>query len=228
MSDGYAFEERKSADAGAPATAGPSLCAAAPSHPAEPGAIPPGRSDYIPIAADAPLWVFGYGSLMWNPGFAYERSEPALLVGYHRKFCVYSFHYRGTPERPGLVLGLDRGGSCRGLAFRVAPGDVSSTLAYLWDREMISAVYRPAYLPIRLAEGRVRACTFVAERHHPQYSPLTCLDAMARLISDSRGCNGPNCDYLFNTVEHLDALGIRDTPVHQLADRVRAKAPLSA
>ena len=187
-------------------------------------AIERGRSDYVPVVAGQPLWVFGYGSLMWNPGFRFEHTEPALLTGYHRRFCVYSYHYRGTPEAPGLVLGLDRGGSCRGLAFRVAAADVRETLAYLWDREMVSAVYRPVYLPIRLAKDRVQACTFVAERHHDQYCRLTALDAMAQVIARSRGRSGRNRDYLFNTVDHLDTLGIRDTPLHRLADIVRAQA----
>lgn len=183
--------------------------------------LPRGRTDYVPVPEGAPLWVFGYGSLMWNPGFPYETVEPALLYGYHRRFCIYSYHYRGTPEEPGLVLGLDRGGSCRGLAFRVAPANVHETLAYLWDREMISAVYRPAYLPVRLAGGQVHACTFVAQRHHEQYCRQTALEAAAQVIRHSCGRNGRNCEYLFNTVLHLDELGIRDTPLHRLADMVR-------
>lgn len=229
MNDAHGFSERnllEGADKEADAAAVPGI-------PAQPSVRPPGhtctaahapprgRTDYVPVAEGEPLWVFGYGSLMWNPGFPYETSEPALLQGYHRRFCVYSFHYRGTPEQPGLVLGLDRGGSCRGIAFRVAPADVRKTLAYLWDREMISYVYRPAWLPIRLAAGRVQACTFVADRAHEQYCRLTGLEAMAGVICKGHGRNGPNCEYLFNTVRHLDELGIRETPLHRLADMVR-------
>lgn len=217
MSDGHAFTQRQrpAAAAATPAAMARAAVAATP---------PRGRTDYVPVAEGEPLWVFGYGSLMWNPGFPYDIAAPALLTGYHRRFCVYSYHYRGTPEQPGLVLGLDRGGSCRGLAFRVAPDDVKPALAYLWDREMISYVYRPAWLPVRIKGERVQACTFVADRAHEQYCRLTGLEAMAGVIGKGHGRNGPNCDYLFNTVQHLDELGIRETPLHRLADMVRAAA----
>ncbi len=173
--------------------------------------------DYVPLADDAPLWVFGYGSLMWNPGFPFMRRAPALLRGYHRRFCIYSHHYRGTPERPGLVLGLARGGACRGVAFEVAPDQARPTLAYLWRREMVSEVYRPALLGVETPEGRVPACTFVARPGHEQYCLLTEPEDMAALICQGHGLMGPNCEYLFNTVRHLDELGIADRALRRLA-----------
>ncbi len=181
-----------------------------------PLAVEPGRD----------LWVFGYGSLMWNPGFPFLERSDAILHGYHRSFCVYSHRYRGTPEVPGLVLGLDRGGSCRGIAFRVAAADVPATMAYLWDREMITGVYRPGLRPIRLLPGgTVQACCFVVDRDHVQYCGRLSPEETVAYICQGHGRNGPNCDYLFNTVDHLDELGIADSPLHALAERVRqAKA----
>ncbi len=173
------------------------------------------------LAPGEDIWVFGYGSLMWNPGFPHIERQPALVRGWHRRFCVYSFHYRGTPERPGLVLGLDRGGSCRGVAFRVAAADAPATLAYLWEREMISAVYRPAVVAARLPGAIVRAAAFVADRCHEQYCHRLDDEAMAAVIAAGHGLMGPNRDYLDNTVRHLDELGIADTPIHALAERVR-------
>jgi cation transport regulator ChaC len=125
------------------------------------------KTPNLPLTPGAPLWVFGYGSLMWNPGFPHLERQPAVLHGYHRRFCVLSHYYRGTPERPGLVLGLDRGGSCRGIAFKVAPDDVEAVVAYLWEREMVTGVYRPSLRQIRLPSGPVTACCFLADRHHP-------------------------------------------------------------
>ena len=179
-------------------------------------------ADYVAVDADRPLWVFGYGSLMWDPGFQVVDRRSALLHGYHRRFCVYSYHYRGTETRPGLVLGLDRGGSCRGMAFEVAATHVADTLGYLWRREMISHVYRPTLLPVRLADRRqVKALCFVVDRRHEQYYPDTDPNRAAGMICRSHGRRGPNSEYLFNTVAHLDELGIADGPIHDLADRVR-------
>ncbi|MCW2242707.1 gamma-glutamylcyclotransferase [Azospirillum canadense] len=179
----------------------------------------------ITVDPGADLWVFGYGSLMWNPGFPFLESQPAVIGGYHRRFCVSSYRYRGTPERPGLVLGLDRGGSCRGLVFRVAPEHVPTTLDYLWDREMINRVYRPKMVPVRLGGGRapVTACTFVVDRRHCQY--CGCLDesTMADRIAGCRGERGPNLDYLANTVAHLEELGIRDKSLSSLLAAVRRR-----
>lgn len=191
-------------------------------------------SDDLAIPADTDLWVFGYGSLMWNPGFPYLESRAACLNGYHRRFCVSSHRYRGTPDRPGLVLGLDRGGSCRGIAFRVAPEHVPATMDYLWEREMINRVYHPKLLPVQCADvegdkgcaGRratVTACTFVVDRRHGQY--CGCLDeaTMAERIAGCRGERGPNFDYLANTVAHLEKLGIHDRGLSSLLAAVRAR-----
>ncbi len=192
------------------------------SHPPDPVRPEPAWAAAIPVALDADLWVFAYGSLMWNPGFPFAEQSMAILHGYHRRFCVASLRYRGTPEKPGLVLGLDRGGSCRGMAFRVVAADAAATLDALWDREMINRTYHPRLLPLRLADGRkvAKACTFVVDRQHSQYSP--CLDEaeMAERITHCVGERGPNLDYLTNTVEHLERLGIHDGRLHALLTRV--------
>jgi cation transport protein ChaC len=167
-------------------------------------------------------WVFGYGSLMWDPGFAYVRSYPASLIGYHRQFCLYSHRYRGTPEQPGLVLGLDRGGSCRGVVYHVPDSAVAVTKAYLWERELYDYAYVPKLLAVRHPAGRVVAQTFVVDRGQPQYAKGLDLDAVARLIATSVGQRGRNRDYLENTLEHLRALGIVDRGLERLAERVRA------
>ena len=120
------------------------------------------------IDGDAETWVFGYGSLMWRPGFDYLDRQPARLYGYHRSFCIYSEYYRGTKERRGLVLGLDRGGCCRGIAFRLPPPQAHDILDYLWDREMVTSVYAPKVIDIRLGGRRLPIRTFVASRDHFQ------------------------------------------------------------
>lgn len=167
----------------------------------------------IAVPAGTDLWVFAYGSLMWNPGFPFAEQQPAFLRGYHRRFCVWSSRYRGTPERPGLVLGLEHGGSCRGIAYRVEARHVPAALDYLWEREMVSRVYRPKMLTVRLGDcegARVPACTFVADRRHRQYCGCLCVQDMAARIAFSVGERGSNLDYLANTVSHLEQLGIRD------------------
>ncbi|WP_084536377.1 gamma-glutamylcyclotransferase [Azospirillum halopraeferens] len=180
----------------------------------------------VSLPEGAELWVFGYGSLMWNPGFPFEEQRLAVLRGYHRRFCVASHRYRGTPERPGLVLGLDRGGCCRGMAFRVAAAQAPAVLDYLWDREMITRVYRPRLLPVRLAcGGTVRACTFVVDRGHHQYRGCLCPEETAATIAACRGERGANLDYLASTVERLDALGIRDARLSALLAKARTCAP---
>lgn len=181
------------------------------------------------------LWVFGYGSLMWNPGFQYLERHIGRLPGYHRRFCVWSLRYRGTPEHPGLVLGLDRGGSCLGMLFRIAAAAVPDTLEYLWEREMNSYAYRPKLLRVRLrgavtADGRseIEACSFVVDREHVQY--CNCLDeeGLVRRIAECQGQRGSNLDYLANTVEHLRELGIGDRRMFSLyAAVLSARAEVS-
>ena len=138
------------------------------------------------------FWIFGYGSLMWRPGFAHERSVPARLHGYHRSLCVYSFVHRGTPEEPGLVLGLDRGGSCQGVAFRVLPHDWNDTLAYLRAREQVTSVYIEKRMKIRLLEDGtvVDAVTYVVDRGHRQYTGLLTQDDLERHVRRGQGVSG--------------------------------------
>ena len=169
------------------------------------------------------LWIFGYGSLMWNPDFDYVRSQPAMLRGYHRAFCVTSTRYRGTPERPGLVLGLDRGGCCRGIAFLVAEAAVGDVLQTLWDREMPRRVYSPRVVQVDLGHGdKARALTFVADRAHEAYMGRMEVGEVARTIADCSGARGPNADYLFNTLRHLDAIGIRERRLDEVGNAVQA------
>ena len=174
------------------------------------------------------VWVFAYGSLMWDPGFAYLDACPALLRGYHRAFCIYSFVYRGTEARPGLVLGLDRGGACKGMAFRIAAAKRAVVLDTLDRREKVTDVYMRRTVPITvggLPGGlKVTAETYVADRGHEQYAGKQTLKDAARLIAQGTGVGGSNRDYLESTVNHLDELGITDGPLHQLHAMVRGMA----
>ncbi len=171
------------------------------------------------------VWVFAYGSLMWDPGFAYLEAYPALLRGYHRAFCIYSFVYRGTEARPGLVLGLDRGGACRGMAYRIAAAKRAGVLDTLDAREKVTDVYVRRAVPItvgRLPGGlKVTAHTYVADREHRQYAGKQTLKDPAALIAQGTGTGGSNRDYLESTVNHLDELGITDGPLHRLHAMVR-------
>lgn len=165
----------------------------------------------------ADLWVFGYGSLMWRPGFEFEESRPATLDGWHRAFCIYSRHWRGTPDHPGLVLGLDSGGSCRGVAFRVAAARAAMALAYLDERELAGYAYRAMTLPVRLPGGEeIAAYTFVADHQHDHYAGDLSLAEAAAIIMDAEGQGGLNRDYLINTVRHLEAEGLVDPELHRL------------
>jgi cation transport protein ChaC len=175
------------------------------------------------IDDDAEVWVFGYGSLLWNPGFDFLEKRAALLYGYHRAFCIYSDYYRGTAEQRGVVLGLDHGGSCHGQAFRLAPEAAHDILDYLWDREMltwdletISTVYDLRVLSVRTDKGPVRCRTFVANRAHDEYAGRLAQAEIVRMIRRGVGITGSNREYLKNTVGHLDALGIGDGPLHRL------------
>jgi len=165
-------------------------------------------------------WIFGYGSLMWRPGFSYVEAARARLNGYHRTFCVYSFVHRGTAAHPGLVLGLDAGGACTGMAFRVAASAVRETVAYLRAREQVTGVYRELTGRIALLDGsgrHVRALFYVAERAHPQYARHLTLLQEAAIIRAARGASGRNVDYLLSTVAHLAEFGIRDRHLERLA-----------
>ena len=164
------------------------------------------------------LWVFGYGSLMWRPGFPFEERTVARVRGYHRALCVYSHVHRGTPQRPGLVLGLDRGGSCRGTAFRVAAEHRDETIAYLRAREQVTSVYRELYLSTQLDDGRsVTALSYAVDRGHSQYAGRLAREEVARLVAQGQGVSGPNPDYVRATQAHLAALGIADATLDWLA-----------
>ena len=166
------------------------------------------------------LWVFGYGSLMWRPGFAFLEQVPARLIGEHRALCVYSFVHRGTPEKPGLVLGLDRGGACRGIAFRVAADQRDETIAYLRAREQVTSVYREVTRAVWLendARERVSALVYVVDRGHIQYAGRLSLQEQLRHVRQGHGQSGANRDYVLSTVKAIEAQGFRDTQLHRLA-----------
>ncbi len=169
------------------------------------------------------LWVFGYGSLIWDPGFAFDERHVARLTGWHRSFCMTSIHYRGTPEAPGLVLALDAAAdaTCAGVAFGVAGDQADGVLAGLRARELISDAYRELCLPVVLEDGRqVQAVTYVIDRANPQYAAGLSLERQARIIARASGARGPNADYLRNTVTHLAALGLSDPDLDWLSARV--------
>jgi cation transport protein ChaC len=179
-----------------------------------------GRAD---DAETKDVWVFGYGSLLWHTGFDYRDVTPARVQGYHRALCIYSHVYRGSKERPGLVCGLLPGGSCRGLAFRVAAADWDDVRAYLHEREMIYDVYVPKWVNARLGAGLNeidRVYTFVANARHGQYAGRLAMEETASLIRHGHGTSGSGLDYLANTVARLAELGIRDKAL----ERVLAKA----
>lgn len=178
------------------------------------GCVPPAVSLRLP-ASD--LWVFGYGSLMWKPGFAYVEARAARIRGYHRALCVRSWVYRGTPEVPGLVVGLDRGGSCIGRAFRVPAANKDAVANYLYERELATNVYVPKLVPVQLDDGRrVLTLTFIVDRAHVQYAGRLSAEEAATIVSGARGRHGPNMEYISRTVEHLDALGIADSLLHEV------------
>jgi len=180
-------------------------------------------------AADAPelasggdLWVFGYGSLMWRPGFAYTRRCKATLRGWRRSLCVYSHVYRGSPERPGLVLALDRGGACPGVAFQVDPALRETTIRYLREREQVTAVYLERVAPIALECGeRVLALTYVADRLHRQYAGRLDRAAMLDYVRAGKGQSGDNAEYVLETHDHLCAMGVRDRDLEWLSAQLR-------
>lgn len=167
------------------------------------------------------LWIFGYGSLMWRPGFSFLERRLATVRGYHRALCVYSHVHRGTPQRPGLVLGLDRGGSCKGIAFRVAAAEAAETIAYLRVREQATLVYRELHLRARLEDSRsVTALSYAADRSHGQYAGRLDREELARLVLQGEGVSGANPEYVRNTHAHLAELGIHDATLAWLAERL--------
>jgi glutathione-specific gamma-glutamylcyclotransferase len=179
--------------------------------------------DPNPAHAAEDLWVFAYGSLMWRPGFAFLERLPARMVGLHRSLCVYSFVHRGTPERPGLVLGLDRGGACRGIAYRVPMAERASTVAYLRAREQVTSVYRESMRPVWLKQSpqrQVSALCFMIDRGHAQYAGRLSLEQQLHHVRQGHGQSGANRDYVIATVTALEELGFRETELHLLAERL--------
>jgi glutathione-specific gamma-glutamylcyclotransferase len=177
------------------------------------------------------FWVFGYGSLIWRPGFDFVESVPAKLIGLHRALCVYSFVHRGTAEKPGLVLGLDRGGACRGLAYRIAPKLWEKTVDYLREREQATSVYLETYRQVELmsaAARRVRALMFCVDRGHEQYAGRLSLDQQLHLVRQGHGRSGPNREYVLSTVDALETLGFRDRELHLLAQALKGTHEITA
>ena len=201
----------------------------------------PFELDSLPLPA-GDLWVFGYGSLMWNPGFDVRQAVPARLYGYHRRLCLWSIHYRGTAKRPGLVLGLARGGSCNGIALRVARRHTPAASAYLLKREMVNNAYRPAIKKVYLRRGdgdgdgddggggddSVDALTFISKPEHPQFAQSLSIADTVAVVLQARGEGGKNCDYVVNTARHLSHLAIECAEIHRVAERLHTTTGASA
>jgi cation transport protein ChaC len=170
------------------------------------------------------LWVFGYGSLIWRPGFEYLERASARLTGAHRALCVFSHVHRGTPERPGLVLGLDYGGACRGVAYRIAAKKRTATIEYLRGREQVTSVYRETLRSVTLLtepQRRISALVYMIDRGHRQYAGRLDLASQLHLVRQGHGQSGPNREYVLSTVHALEALGLRDRDLHLLAEKLR-------
>lgn len=180
--------------------------------------LPPVDFPLPDLPANEDLWIFGYGSLMWRPGFEHLGVKDAQLFGYHRAFCVSSVVHRGTRKKPGLVLGLDRGGSCRGKGILCSAAIREPVIDYLYRREMVTSVYVPKMVRIKIGstDEMVPALTFVADPAHEQYCGKPAIEDAARIIAEAHGRGGPNRDYLASTLEHLDDFGIADGPLHKI------------
>ncbi len=167
------------------------------------------------------LWLFAYGSLIWNPAFHYVERRIGAVHGLHRRFCLWTNLGRGTPDRPGLVLGLDRGGRCRGVLYRLAAAEFDTELEIVWRREMVTGAYRPRWVEAVTVEGRVRALTFVINRDHDRYARALGDDELIRTLATAQGALGSCADYLFHTASHLTQLGIADAALERLCTAVR-------
>lgn len=195
---------------------------------AEPALVSPYPIDPMPgwvVAlrrSTAPVWIFAYGSLMWSPEMRFAEALPARVHGWHRRFCLYSPEYRGTRDKPGLVLGLDRGGSCRGIAYRLAEATLADEIDYLWTREMTGFVYHMTPVHMVTARGPTPGYAFTVRRDSPDYAGRLPHEVAARIIATSRGDRGTGRDYLANTVRHLERLGIADGPLHRIERLVAA------
>ena len=181
------------------------------------------REALAPWRPGTPFWIFGYGSLMWNPQFTWDARHVATIRGFHRSFRVWSRINRGTPENPGLVLTLERGGSCRGLLYRLPPQRVDEEMRVIWKREMTFGSYCPRWLNCVVGDQSIRALAFTVNRHCSGYTGDLPLEVVVEAIARARGHYGPACDYLFKTRETLHEHGIRDSRVEQLTALVRAR-----
>jgi len=197
-------------------------------EPQQPPLISPYPIDPMPSwvidlrASTEPVWIFAYGSLMWSPEIRFAEALPARVHGWHRGFCLYSPEYRGTREKPGLVLGLDRGGSCRGIAYRLAEATLADEIDYLWMREMTGFVYHMTPVRLTTERGPTAGYAFTVRRDSTDYAGRLPPDVAARIIATSRGDRGTGRDYLVNTVRHLEQLGIRDGALHRIEQLVAA------
>jgi cation transport protein ChaC len=175
------------------------------------------------------FWVFGYGSLMWRPGFPYVKRLSAHLYGLHRSLCIYSTVHRGTPQKPGLVLGLDRGGSCRGIAYQVALENIEETISYLRKREQVTKVYHEVTRPIRIHDKTDRvvpALIYIVDRTHKQYAGRLSPEAQVEFVRQGIGISGVNPEYVHSSVEHLKEMGVRDRPLERLDSLVKSKTDI--
>jgi len=174
------------------------------------------------------VWLFGYGSLIWNPAFHFGERVTGRVYGWRRRFCLWTHLGRGCPERPGLVLGLERGGSCQGAVFHIAPDAAREELTIVWRREMLSGAYVPRWVDVHTARGILRAITFVINHAHERYARSLSDEQVAEVIATAEGWLGPCADYLINTVDHLAALGIHDRALEFLRARVLARRAADA
>lgn len=179
------------------------------------------RQDMLARAPSKDIWVFGYGSLIWNPAFHFVERRIGTIHGFHRRFCLWTTLGRGSPDCPGLMLGLDRGGSCRGVVLRIAPELVESETDVLWRREMVSNAYVPAWVRASTDQGEAWAIAFTINRRHDRYAEKMSEEQAADVIARAVGRVGPCRDYLLNTVDHLEQLGIHDRSMARLAEKVR-------
>jgi cation transport protein ChaC len=183
-------------------------------------------AQFLSIVPRGDLWVFGYGSLMWAPEFPFADRRIGRVHGYHRALCILSSRYRGTPEKPGLVMGLCRGGSCWGMAFRVRSAHAKAALDGLWKREMLNKVYMPRFVPVSLKETRrVQALAFVADTTHKQFVRELDVDGRARLVAQGVGQRGRCVDYIRNTLDHMRELGVRDPHLARILDTALGITP---
>ncbi len=172
----------------------------------------------------SPLWVFGYGSLIWKPEFEYEAREPARVHGFHRRLCLRSVLYRGTQDCPGIVAGLDRGGSCLGMAYRIGAERVPEVFGGLWEREMFLGSYRPTWTRADLRRGgRVRALAFVVRRDAFNYCGGLSEDEIVAILLAARGVRGTSLDYLQRTVAALREAGLADPHLQRLAQEAERR-----